>query len=286
MPSAGTACAMNADAADPVPALAEADATGEIRDIYADIRAVTGVGVVNLVWRRLAMTDGALPYAWTALRPVYASGRIAAEGRAFRRQVRPPALPLLPKSALAAAGVDALGLRSVRAILDSYDRTNAMNMVGLTALLLKLEGAEGPGAAPAAPIQEPPLPPIPPLPALDALDPGVRSMVDMLNAFGEEDGRVIASMYRHLAYWPGYLALSWALLAPLAASGVLAEAQQSARRLGRTHALDLAATIEPAAGAPAAVVDDVAETLKLFTEHPIAKMITICRMLASATPAA
>ena len=274
------------NAADPVPALAEADATGDIKAIYQDIRAITGVGVVNLVWRRLAMTEGALPFAWAAVRPGYASGRIAAEGRAFRRQIKPPLLPLLPKSALAAAGVDALGLRSVRAILDSYDRTNAMNLVGLTALLVRLDGAGGPAGAAPAPVAEAPLPPIPPLQALDALDPGVRDLVDMLNAFGEEDGRVIASMYRHLAYWPGYLALAWALLAPLAADGTLAQALVAARKLGRAQAAGVADALDlDASSVDPAVIDDVRAVLTLFTEHPIAKMATICRALASATPA-
>lgn len=274
-----------AQAADPVPAIAEVDATGEIRDIYHDIRDVTGVGVVNLVWRRLATTPGALPFAWSAVRPVYASGRAAAEGRAFRRQLQPLALPLLPKSALAAAGVDALGLRTIRAILDSYDRTNAMNLIGLGALLARLDGAAGPGAA-APPAKEAPLPPIPPLPALDALDPGLRALVDMLNDFGEEDGRVIASMYRHLAYWPGYLSLTWALLAPLASDGRIATAVADARRQGRARAAVVAPDLAmPSTPADPAVVADVQDVLSLFTDHPIAKMSAICRALASATPA-
>lgn len=273
-------------AADPVPAVAEADATGEIREIYQDIRAVTGVGVVNLIWRRLATTPGALPFAWTAVRPVYASGRAAAEGRVFRRQLQPPVLPLLPKAALAAAGVDGLGLRNIRAILDSYDRTNAMNLIGLGALLARIDGASGPaGATPSPAATEKPLPPIPPLPALDALDPGLRALVDMLNDFGEEDGRVIASMYRHLAYWPGYLALVWGLLAPLAEDGRLAAALAASRKLGRAQAQGLAPELTPADGVDPAVLADVVDVLSLFTNHPIAKMAAICRALASATPA-
>ncbi len=272
-------------AADPIPAVAEAEAKGETAEIFADIRAVTGVGVVNLVWRRLAVTPGALPYAWTALKPIYASGLAAAEGRALRREIRPPALPLLPKAALAAAGVDGLGLRSIRAILESYDRTNAMNLVALSALLARIDGEEGPPAATPQPAAEPALPPLPPLPSLDALDPGLRGLVDMLNDFGEEDGTVLASMYRHLAYWPGYLALAWALLAPLAASGALGEALGQARRLSARRAAGIASALAPAPAPDPAALADVQETLRLFTRHPIAKMTAICRALASATPA-
>jgi hypothetical protein len=37
-----------------------------------------------------------------------------------------------------------------------------------------------------------------------------------LNRLGtRRDNPVLASMYRHLAYWPGYLAVNWALIAPL-----------------------------------------------------------------------
>jgi len=54
--------------ADPFPAIAEASATGETADLFADIRATVGVRVVNLVWRHLATIDGALPWAWAAWR--------------------------------------------------------------------------------------------------------------------------------------------------------------------------------------------------------------------------
>jgi len=49
---------------DPVPAITEAGATGEIAAIFADIRHVLGVEVVNLIWRHLATLPGALPWAW------------------------------------------------------------------------------------------------------------------------------------------------------------------------------------------------------------------------------
>jgi len=59
---------------DPFPAVAEAAATGETAELFADIRATVGVRVVNLVWRHLATFDGALPWAWTAVKPLYQRG--------------------------------------------------------------------------------------------------------------------------------------------------------------------------------------------------------------------
>src|SRR6185436_3814972 len=53
---------------DRFPAVAEAAATGETAALFADIRATVGVRVVNLVWRHLATIDGALPWAWAAVK--------------------------------------------------------------------------------------------------------------------------------------------------------------------------------------------------------------------------
>ena len=47
-------------AADPVPSIREADATGDIAVLYDDIRATLGVPVVNLIWRHLAVLPGGL----------------------------------------------------------------------------------------------------------------------------------------------------------------------------------------------------------------------------------
>ncbi len=51
-----------AASSDPVPAIAEAEATGETVELYTDIRATLGVPVVNLIWRHLAVFPGGL--AW------------------------------------------------------------------------------------------------------------------------------------------------------------------------------------------------------------------------------
>lgn len=68
---------------DPVPAIAEASATGAVAEIFADIRTVLGVEVVNLIWRHLATIPDALPWAWRMLRPLYADGTIRAEAQAL-----------------------------------------------------------------------------------------------------------------------------------------------------------------------------------------------------------
>ena len=71
---------------DPVPAVTEAEATGETAAIFADIRAVYRVGAVNLIWRHLATIPDALPWAWRAIRPVYMDGALVHVWTAVRMQ--------------------------------------------------------------------------------------------------------------------------------------------------------------------------------------------------------
>ena len=125
---------------DPVPAIAEASAAGVIAELFADIRRVLGVEVVNLIWRHLATIPDALPWAWGMLRPLYADGTIAAEAQALHGRLALPRLPPLPADLLAAIGLGSDEIASIRNILAAYDRTNAMALVALSALLCRLEG--------------------------------------------------------------------------------------------------------------------------------------------------
>ena len=80
---------------------------------------------------------------------------------------------------------------------------------------------------------------------MDALDPEVARLVSELNGFGEDtEPQLIASMYRHLAYWPAYLALVRTMLAPLQADGRLDALTRATRTLGHAHGADAGAAVE------------------------------------------
>ena len=102
---------------DPIPAVGEAAATGEIAEIFADIRRVLGVEVVNLIWRHLATLPGGLPWAWETLRPLYADGTLAAEARLLHEQLTLPRLRPFPPELLAAADLAEGDIASIRDIL-------------------------------------------------------------------------------------------------------------------------------------------------------------------------
>jgi hypothetical protein len=221
--------------AESVPSVLESDARGDIADIYADIRKVLGTSVVNLIWRNLATMPGALEWTWSTVRPLY-RGDAPLHAEAVRATIALPDWPAFSADTLLAAGVDEAEQALIRNVLDSYQHTNALALVVLSALLAHYEPQPADAVAPAGVAPRPSGARIPELPPMDALDPEVAALVGELNTFGEDtEPKLIASMYRHLAYWPAYLALVRTMLAPLQRQGRLNALTQSTRALGHAH---------------------------------------------------
>jgi hypothetical protein len=271
---------------DPVPAVAEAAATGETARIFADIRRVLGVEVVNLIWRHLATIPAALPWAWRMLRPLYADGTIATEALALHSRLRLPQLPPFPPELLVVVDLAGGDIATIRNILAAYDRTNAMALIALSTLLCRLEeltsdpedlGNERSLAEPPSSI------PLPPLPGLADLPEPVAKLILTLNRLGtRREQPILASMYRHLAYWPAYLALSWTLIAPLDADGSLDRAIAEALVGAQARAAILAARLHaPPLDTPTRA--SIRSAVEPFAGDVIGKMVVICALLRAAT---
>jgi hypothetical protein len=227
------------------------------------------------------------------LRPLYVEGTIAAEATALHDDLTLPHLPPFPPELIAA--VDLLGgdIGTIRNILAAYDRTNAMALIALSALLCRLDRQESATNAAASgtveSTSEPPLSiPLPALPTMEELPPATGELIRALNRLGtRRDGAILASMYRHLAYWPTYLALAWTLIAPLDADGSLDRAIAYTREKARIRADRVAArlqfpsglSIDPVLGAA------IRSAIEPFAGDVVAKMVVICSLLRKATEA-
>ncbi len=262
---------------DPVPAVTEAEATGETAAIFADIRAVYRVGAVNLIWRHLATIPDALPWAWRAIRPVYMDGTVGRATAAFRTSLPPPVLPPVPPEVFSAIGLSSDDLARIHNVLTAYDRTNSMALIALTACATG--GGKVVHGAPSFAMTENFDIPLPALTPLNAMPAHVAALVTRLNGFGAIGEKpILASMYRHLSHWPPYLGLAWAALAPLNTSGDLNAA--------------IAATSEHAKIAAAAVPmpndprpPGALEAIAPFIGNVLPKMVAICGMLHGMTNA-
>ncbi len=272
---------------DPVPAITEAAATGETAAIFADIRNVLGVDVVNLIWRHLATIDGALPWAWGTLRPLYADGSVGNEAQALRAALMlPPASPI-PAEVFAGLGLRPHDLTDIRGVLSSYDHTNAMAVVALSALQAQLDGHLPRGVVPAQPssVTASPLIALPRLLTLAEMSTDTAALVTALNRFGtRRPGAVLASMYRHLAHWPSYLSLTWLLLAPMDGDGRLATAIDAAQRATRVPADRLLMRLDRSTNPPPPVTAaTMSAAIEPFVGDVIVKMVVICAFLRRVT---
>ena len=252
---------------EPFPAIAEAAAMGETTDLFADIRATVGVRVVNLVWRHLATMDGALPWAWAAVKPLYVEGIADAAVGRFRHSMIVPRLTSL-------AGPEPAG---VDAVLASYDHSNTVNLFALGALVAKLRGETAASGTPErGPRLAAPDLPLPPLASEGDVAPDVWAMVLRLNHFGDRsEPLILASMYRQLAGSPAFLKRVKAALASVQADGTLDRAITANRETARTQARTIARAISAPPPPPVPIEAGVAA----FLDHAISKMVTICRAI-------
>lgn len=272
---------------DPVAAVAEADATGETAAIFADIRAVYGVSVVNLIWRHLATFPGALPWAWGTVRPLYADGVIAREAAVLRASRRLPAIPAVPRDVFLSSGLTAEDLRQIEIVLDAYERTNPMALVALSVLEQALAGVDRTSAGTAlavAPSRQAEAElRLPPLLRLDQMAPTVADLVVRLNRIGATRADpILASMYRNLAHWPPYLALAWTILAPLGERGDIAAAIKDIRELARLRARAISASEARVSHVSEAGRAAILEAIERFTGDAICRMVVVCGILRDA----
>lgn len=253
---------------DPFPAITEAAATGQTAELFADIRATVGVRVVNLVWRHLATFDGALPWAWGAVKPLYLAGIPDVAAQTFRATMIVPTLSTV--AGAQPAGVDA--------VLASYDHSNTINLFALGALVARLRGDVAPGGqlegGPRLPAPDLPLPAI-----ISEADVGPQTWARVLrlNRFADRpEPLILASMYRHLAHWPSFLEQLESGLTPLQADGSLERAVSTNKAAAAAQCAVIARAIE--APAPASVLGlRIERGVAAFVEHAIGKMVTICR---------
>jgi len=271
---------------DPVPAVTEASATGETAAIFADIRQVLGVDVVNLIWRHLATMDGALPWAWRVLRPLYADGSVIAQATALRRELSLPSIPAVHEELYAALGLGPDDRAGIRDVLSAYDHTNGMAVVALTALRGRLDGRapEGVQAAEPQPVTATARIRLPKLLALTEMQPETAALVTTLNGFGTRRPiAVLASMYRHLAHWPPYLAFAWLVLAPMDSDGRLADAISRAERSVESHADQLLVRLIGQPIPPPPLAAWISTAIEPFVGDVIIKMLVICAFLRRIT---
>ena len=71
---------------DPVSAISEAEATGEVAVLFVDIRETMQLPLLTSIWRTLAGVEGGVPAVWEAVKPLFETGQPAAALLRLRAQ--------------------------------------------------------------------------------------------------------------------------------------------------------------------------------------------------------
>lgn len=195
--------------------LKEIEATGEIAAIYGEIRHFSGVPYVSSLQRHLATRPGWLPWAWTALRPVFASGLAQTTAWGVASRVAVPRLAPVGRAALRVWGVSAADEPVIRAVCEGFIRVAPVNMMLSGLMRLVLGGARPGGRVAEGPAWTPPaaVPPPPALVDLASLAEAERGVLMSL-ATDVAGTPFVPGLYRMLAGWPGFLAHVATVLRP------------------------------------------------------------------------
>ncbi len=261
---------------DPVTALPEKMATGPTAAIFAEIRKVMQIPLLTSIWRTLVSIDRGLPTVWAATKPIYLSGQPdAALGRLSRADIFPVPAPL-GADQLADAGMDAEELRAALGIIDAYTRSNSLNMIALSGLVLS---PVGPSPADSIPATAPVLPNPPELLEKSEIAPDVWMRLERVNRLGAgANSRGLATLWRHLAHYPGLLLLINHAFAPLQADGTIDRAIQEVFEESQAEGARLAHL----RGDISAIPDPAIEMVATYVAGPrgVARMVTIGHGLA------
>ncbi len=279
-----------------LPELSESEARGDLAVIYGEIRSFARLPFVALLYRHLATRPGVLPWLWQALRPEFASGAIPDAASRLAEVARLPIVAPVRAAQWRMAGLTAEDRGSIAHVLDAYDRANPINLLVARLSVRLLVG----GDVVAAPVTvskpldranrpaRPAIPRLPPLLPASAIPAEISTRLARLANFGQPAaGAMTPSLYRHLAHWPGYLALLPERLETAFLDGAVVRAVEAYRQAADAESIQL----EPPACVALADRDrpspqalgDLPATLEAFAAL-IPEMIAVGRLARAMLP--
>ena len=183
----------------------EAAATGEVAEIFAEVRQLWGVPYVSAIHRFMAAQPGLLEWSWAAVAPAFHNGVAQKAAAQCAEGLDLSSIDPIPSEVLAAWDMSEADRKAVLHICASFVRVSPINMMfaGLTATLLTEL------SVPANTTIEPLVPPamLPPLPEMVDLAALPEGQSEALHLFASDmvGKPFVPGLYRMLAHWPNLM---------------------------------------------------------------------------------
>lgn len=196
---------------DPVSVTDEATASGRTAEIFEDIRATMCIPILTSIWRALASWDDCLERTWSNVKPIYASRLPELILPEFLSQIALSTPKFKIEERVSTANLSRTDLLDIQQIVNAYNRSNTLNLLALAAYITPAsEGA--PLVLDASFQNQTSIPLKPLLPRLEITDQNWRHVCEA-NTLGTgvtsnvSSSQHVATLWRHLAYWPSFLSL-------------------------------------------------------------------------------
>ena len=212
---------------DPVKVTDEATATGRTAEIFQDIRVTMRIPIVTSIWRALASWDDCLERTWVAVKPIYETGLPDLMMPDFLGQVALQVPGSDDKSHALADRISEADLSEISRIVNAYNRSNTLNLLALAAYITP--ASEGRPLILDNKSRDYQIPKkLKPLLSRAEIDNQTWGYVCEANSLGASttDDTLshqahVATLWRHLAYWPRFLSVIYGTFLPQQKSGII-----------------------------------------------------------------
>ena len=254
----------------------EKEATGEVAEIYQDIRETMDMPFVNTIWRNFATKQGVLQWVWYSLKPIYESGAVAHYASELRSSLDVLSVSPIPVSALNILGISNQDRQYISEFLDNMNFGNSQNIIGLSTLYS--DPSDGGVNRTFKKFEKRQNSDLPPLIDLDMLSKDEKDLFDVINQIGQEVSVGFPpALLRGLARWPKLLPIIWNTLSMIDSDGRLEQLKQKSRDEAFKNSSILASQINRI-NAPE-VGEQVLEQIKNLTQGGIPRMLPVGLLL-------
>ena len=191
---------------DPVTVIDENEAVGSIANIFEDIRDTMNIPLVTSIWRGLAGMENSLDKVWNMAKPIYQQENPEGKLNEIINTIQLSIPKPITKTEMINSELSKNDWKNILNVLKAYNRSNGMNMVVLHAMI-KLNFPKITGGFKKKDALD--LSVIPELLSKDDVDKETWDLIRDINSISAPDGRNshVATLWRHLAHWPKFLAL-------------------------------------------------------------------------------